>query len=53
MNEFEHNKDTPYLALTSGLWGDFGDNFGENWTRFITYYPKDTVWLVIREDSIH
>ena len=27
-------KDTPYLALTGELWGEFCENFGENWQRY-------------------
>ena len=28
--EFEHTKDTPYLALAGELWGVFCEDFGEN-----------------------
>ena len=27
-------KDTPYLALTGELWGDFCKYFWENWPRY-------------------
>ena len=27
-------KDTPYLALTGELWGDYCENFGESWMRY-------------------
>ena len=27
-------KDTPYLALMGELWGDFCEDFGENWPRY-------------------
>ena len=29
-SEFEHTKNTPYLALTGELWDVFCENFGEN-----------------------
>ena len=33
-SEFESTKDTPYLALTSDLWGVFNEDFEEIRTRY-------------------
>ena len=32
--DIELTKDTPYLALTSELWGVCCEDFGENWQRY-------------------
>ena len=57
-SEFEHTRNTPYLAITGELWGVFCEDFDGNWPRYngtalyfwkqIQYkYGKgwwDTVW---------
>ena len=34
IRDFEHTKDTPYLTLTSELWGVFFEDFDGNWSRY-------------------
>ena len=42
-------KDTPYLALTSELWGVYCEDFGEKWPR----YNATTLWVAIIDKSVN
>ena len=34
ISEFEHTKDTPYLALVGELWDVFYEDFEEHWPHY-------------------
>ena len=47
-SEFVFIRDTPYLALTGGLWGVWCEKYDENWPRY-----NDTALYVKYFLSIH
>ena len=46
-SEFEHTKDTPYLALTGELWSVFCGDFEENWQRYNTHTLYIYIYIYI------